>query len=155
MISNATPLICLAKIGQLALLKKLFGSLKVPLEVQEEVLIEDKQEYHSLKQAFDEGWIEVIQSKIKEDFRLGKGETSAIQLAREKKETIILDDYAAIKTAEALGIPTIRTTTIIFMSLEKKIIKKEEALTLINALIENGYYIAPKFYIEIVRALKK
>lgn len=155
MISNATPLICLARIRQLILLKKLFPSIAVPIEVKEEVLIEGKEGYLLLKKAFDEGWIVVMPTRMQEDFGLGKGETSAILLARERKDTIILDDYAAIKIAEIFQIPSLRTTTIILIAAQKKIITKEEALLYINELIEQGYYIAPKFYIEIVKKLKK
>jgi len=154
MISNATPLICLAKIGQLALLKKLFRTIIVSPEVREEVLIEDKEGYIILKKAFEEGWIQIISAKKLENVGLGKGETSVIFLAQERKDSIILDDYAAIQLAEAFHIPIIRTPTLFFMAVKKKLLSKENALLFINKLIENGYYIAPKFYIEIVKKLR-
>lgn len=154
MISNATPLICLAKINRLDILQKLFTKVFVPQEVKDEILLDDKQGYFVLLEAFDSGWFEVQNPKKQFTLHLGKGETAAIALAKERKDSIILDDAAAMKAAEALNISTIRTTTVLFLAVEKRIIKKEEALILLNKLIEDGYYIAPQYYTKILMKLK-
>jgi len=153
MISNSTPLICLARVNQLELLKKLFKKIIVPEEVKKEVLIENKPGYSVLKEAFSK-WIKVRKVDSKLPVGLHEGEKAAISLAYEKNENIILDDLTAIKVAQAYNIPVFRTTTIIIIAVKKNIISKKEGLQLINKLIENGYYISPLVYIDIVAKLQ-
>ena len=155
MISNATPLICLAKINQLELLKKLFTKIYIPFEVEEEILVAGKPGYHLLKEAKEKGWLVVEKTQKEIPLGVGRGETAAISLAKESNDSIILDDGAAIKAAEGLHVPTIRTTTVLFLCVQKKILTKKEALVLLNQLIENGYYIAPRYYALIVEKLNK
>ncbi len=150
MISNTSPLICLARINQLELLKVLFTEIIIPKEVKEELFVDGKLGQHLLQEAFTAGWILLSNPKKIISLGLGKGEVAAISLAKEQGDTIILDDAAAIKAAEALNIPTIRTTTVLFMAVQKKLLTKKEALLYLNLLIENGYYIAPRYYSLIV-----
>ncbi len=154
MISNATPLICLARINQLVLLKKLFSSILITPSVQEEIFIDGKPGTYALKDAFQAKILLIERPKTIIPLGLGKGETSAISLAKERMDTIILDDAAAIKAAEALNIATIRTTTVLFLAVQKNILTKKEALSSLNQLIENGYYIAPKYYTLLLEKLK-
>ena len=153
MICNATPLICLAKINQLELLKKLFGYIIIPQSVKEEVLIEDKPGYFIINDAIKKSWIKVDEPKEEINLGLGKGETSAINLAKERKDKLIIDDAAAIKSAKIFNIHIIRSTTVIFMAVEKKIINKKQAISLINKLLEIGYYISPRYYSAILTRL--
>jgi len=146
MISNATPLICLAKINKLVLLKKLFRSIIIPESVKDEILIDDKPGYFAINEAIKEKWIKIVNPKNDPDLGLGKGENSAINLAKERKDKLIIDDAFAIKVAKAFNIDVIRTTTIIFKAIEKDIISKKQAISLINKLIEIGYYISPRYY---------
>jgi len=53
------------------------------------------------------------------DFNLGKGENSAINLALDKKDTIIIDDAQAIKVIKSLNISYFRTTSLILLALKK------------------------------------
>ncbi|MBI5072542.1 hypothetical protein HZA99_01865 [Candidatus Woesearchaeota archaeon] len=153
MISNATPLICLAKINQLELLRKLFTKIIIPLDVKEELFVPGKPGQHTLQEAIEKNWITLVNPVKIIVLGLGKGETAAISLAREQNDSIILDDAAAIKAAEALAIPTLRTTTVLFLAVQKKILTKKEALFFLNQLIENGYYIAPRYYALLVEKL--
>ncbi|MEK6826736.1 MAG: hypothetical protein AABX90_03840 [Nanoarchaeota archaeon] len=146
MISNATPIICLSKINQLEILKKLFTFITVPESVKNEILVEDKPGYFIISKALAEGWIKVINPKEDVNLGLGKGENSAINLARERKDKLIIDDAFAIKVAQAFNIEIIRTTTIIFMAIKKNIITKKQAISFINKLVDIGYYISPNYY---------
>lgn len=153
MISNTSPLIFLAKIGKLNLLKKLFGTISIPEEVKEEVTIKDKVGCKEIKDLIEKGDINVANPKINTDLGVGKGENAAINLAREKKDRIIIDDKTAINILEAMSIEYFRTTSIIFLALEKKIITKKEAISLIKRLIDNGYYISIDVYAQILESL--
>ena len=154
MICDSTPIIFLSKINKLELFKELFTSIIIPESVKEETLIENKPGYEAIKKAIEEKWIKIANPKKRLELNLGKGETDAISLAKEKSETLIIDDAYAIKAAKVYDINTIRTTTIIFMALKRKIINSEEAIKLLNKLIEEGYYIKPAEYAAILNKLQ-
>ncbi len=153
MISDATALICLSKINNLDILKRVYSVVIIPPAVKNEVLLEEKEGYSSIKNAIESGWINVIEPKEIIALGLGAGENQAISLAKERKDKIILDDALAVKAANAFDIPIVRTTTVIFTALNKKIINKKQALSLLNRLIENGYYISTKDYAVLVSKL--
>lgn len=154
MISNSTALICLSKINKLDLLKSNYTTILIPSAVKKEVLLKGKEGYSSIYNAIKSGWIKVIDPKKSISLGIGAGENQAINLAREKKDSIILDDAFAIKAAKAFEIPVIRTTTVIFTAIRNKIITKTQALDTLNQLIENGYYISTRDYAVLISKLK-
>ena len=154
MISNATALICLSRINKLDLLKRLYSVIIIPTAVKEEVLIEGKEGYLSVYKAIKSGWIKVVNPKRKTKLGLGAGENQAINLAIERKYSIILDDAFAIKAAKAFDITILRTTTIIFIAYKNKLITKSQTLKILNQLIEIGYYISIKEYTILISKLK-
>ncbi|MBS3096704.1 hypothetical protein J4480_04660 [Candidatus Woesearchaeota archaeon] len=154
MISNATALICLSRINKLSLLKKVYSVVVIPSAVKIEVLVKGKEGYTIINNAIKNGWIRIADPKNNINLGLGAGENQAINLARERKDSILLDDAFAIKAAKALEIPVARTTTFIFTALKKKLITKAEALNCLNLLIETGYYISPMDYAALISELK-
>lgn len=154
MISNATALICLSKINKLDLLKKIYSLILIPSSVKAEVLIKGKEGYFPIHNAIKSGWIKVIEPKKVINIGLGSGENAAISLARERKDSILLDDAFAIKAAKAFDIPVLRTTTVIFIALKNKIIAKAQALKILNQLIESGYYISTRDYAVLISKLR-
>jgi predicted nucleic acid-binding protein len=97
-ISDTSCFIILNKIGELELLKKVYGTITTTVEIAEEYGIELPQ------------WVDIItvQDKSKQrllELQIDKGESSAIALAMEKPDsTLILDDIKARKIASQLGI---------------------------------------------------
>ena len=146
MISDAGPLIFISKIGKLSLLRKLFKEIIVPVAVQQEVLVEGKPGYATFQEALVQQWIKVQSPKRIIELSLGSGENEAISLARETKDTLLLDDAYAIKAARIHEVETMRTTTVLFLAAHKKIITPEELIQSINALMDAGYYIRPSEY---------
>ncbi len=155
MISNASPLICLAKLNQLELLKKLFGKIIITTPVKDEVLIIDKEGFLTIEKAIQKGWIKVLDPKSEIYFKVGRGENSSINLAKEIRETLIIDDANAIKIAKSFNINFIRTTTILLMALEKSFIDKKQTKELLQKLVENGYYISSSIYVKLLGAVDK
>lgn len=155
MIADSTCMICLSKIKKVELLKKVFRSVAIPRAVKNEILIEGKEGLQDIQNALNEGWLKIRNAKRVMNLGLGEGENEALSLAHERKETLILDDAYALKAARALHIDTIRTTSIIFIAVKKKIIDKEESIAILNKLIENGYYISPAAYAAILTKLKE
>ena len=108
-ISNTGPLLALVEIGQLELLRQLFGTIVIPPAVRAEILSEPAQD--AVQAALASGWI-AEQSPtdlgavrvLRND--LDAGESEAIALAQETApDWLILDDLAARHLAEALGLP--------------------------------------------------
>src|SRR3989344_2607135 len=142
MISNTSPLIFFSKINKLNILKELFTTITIPNAVKEEILAKDKPGTLAIEKAIEEKWIKIVNPESPLEVSLGKGEKFAISLALEKKDSLIIDDLGAIKLARSLHIETLRTTSIILIAVKRKIIKKEEAISLINKIISEGYYIS-------------
>lgn len=153
MIANSTPLICLAKIGHLRLLKTTFGSITITETVKEEILVAGKPGYSSINDAISEGWIRVTNPKQMVELGLGKGENSSLNLAKESDDNLLIDDASAIRAAKALGIDFLRTTSVIVMAVGRKIITKKQAAALIGQLVKAGYYISPRYLTEIFTRL--
>ena len=154
MISNATALICLSKINNIGLLRRVYSFVLIPSAVKNEVLIEGKDGFSIINNAIESGWIKIADPKKNLNLGLGAGENQAINLAKERKDSILLDDAFAIKAAKAFNIPIVRTTTVVFTALQKRIITKAQALGILNQLIENGYYISTKDYAVLISKLK-
>lgn len=154
MISNSTPLICLAKLDELEILKKLFNKISIPEAVKEEVVVAGKPGYAIISKAIEDGWIKIENPKENLELGLGEGENAAINLAKEKEDKIIIDDAFAIKAIKSLNIEYLRTTTIILLSLKKNIINKKQAKDNLQKLVENGYYISPRIFSELLRVIE-
>ena len=125
-ISNASPIINLAIIGRLNLLKTIWGKIYVPEAVWKEVVVDggDKEEVAEIKKS---DWI--IVEKVKDRNlalllmqNLDKGEAEAIALAVEKKADIILLDETDAR--EAADIYKLEKTGVLGMLLLAKL-KKE------------------------------
>lgn len=154
MISNTSPIIFLAKINRLNLLKSLYGDISITKEVRDELFVNGKPDTEVISKAIQEGIISIKGPNKLLPLGVGKGEDSAISLAVESKDSLIIDDSFATTVAKSLNIKTLRTTTVIFTALKKRLITRLEALNLINKIIEEGYYIAPKYYKDILDKLK-
>jgi len=96
-VSNASPLIHLAKIGLLGYLKDFYEDVQIPLEVKEETVDQGMKRGYSdafvIKTAIEEGWIKIEhlsednakRAKIyAEVTRIHIGEAQAIFLALQK-----------------------------------------------------------------------
>lgn len=113
-VSNSGPLIHLAKIDCVKLLKDLFGEVVIPYEVKLEVVEKGKEEGAAdaflIESEIKAGWISVDQSKssgakeIADSAGIEIGEASAIMLARKRKCPILIDDLAARRFASGMGI---------------------------------------------------
>ncbi|MBS3138287.1 hypothetical protein J4207_01120 [Candidatus Woesearchaeota archaeon] len=154
MISNATPLISLARINELTLLQKMFEKIVITGAVKTEILVEGKPGFFALKE-LEKTFLHVKEPKKLLPLDLGSGENAAISLAYETKDTLLIDDAVAIQRAHELGIETLRTTTVIFLAVQKGLLHKGKALDMLNLLIENGYYITTAQYAKLLEKLKK
>jgi predicted nucleic acid-binding protein len=122
---NASPVITLAKVGQLHLLHDLCKELLVPEAVVAEILAGPPSDPARL--AIECGWeTTVAANQIAPElleWGLGTGETAVLAVAMERRTaTAVLDDAAARTCAKALGIKVIGTLGVILRARKKSII---------------------------------
>ena len=108
-ISNATPLISLALIGQLELLQRLYTSVLIPPAVQAEVLAggAGRPGYAELRRA---SWLHLspLQDPRRADLLsdLDRGEAEVLALAQElNADLVIVDERLGRRHAKRLGLP--------------------------------------------------
>ena len=119
-VSNTSPLIALATVSQLELLHRLFDTVIIPPAVRAEVLSEAA--FAEVQAAISQGWLSEQQPLEIGILRLLNetldiGESEAIALAQQMTPRwIILDDLAARRTAEGLGLPVIGTLGVLLLA---------------------------------------
>ena len=108
-VSNSSPIIHLAKIGKLSLLREYFNTIMVPESVFKECMAEgkDRKEVEAIKKA---EWIRVAEVQDKKLVKLlqsflDDGESEAIALSLESgADLILLDDSDARENARIYGL---------------------------------------------------
>ena len=144
-ISNSSPLILLAKMNKLELLKKLYREVSIPKEVHKEVILMGKQEGYAdaflIEKAIND-FIVVKDLKEKHEEEatklhkiIGSGETGAIILAiKEKADLLLIDNLEPRKIAETQNIKCRSTPGILLEAYKKGIISHEEYTNSIKLL---------------------
>lgn len=144
-VSNSSPLIALAEIGQLDLLSRLFGSIVVPPAVVSEVA-------PSLPDL--PTWVEVrpLQRTPAEALTrraLGPGERDAIALSIELKASrVILDDLLARRIASTLGVPVIGTLGVLVAAKQNRLI--DSIRPLVDRLAQGRFFIGEDLYRDLL-----
>ena len=137
---NASPLIVFRQLGQLDLLQSLTGSILIPPAVQHEV-------FHDWQVP---AWVEVrpLSQAIAPSLlspRLGAGEREAISLAIEAGITwILLDDLAARRAAEGLGLSVAGTLGLLLQARQRGLLDRLRPH--LDALIAFNFRISPSLY---------
>ncbi|NOZ77166.1 MAG: hypothetical protein GXO65_05765 [Euryarchaeota archaeon] len=145
--SNSGPLIHLAKIENLWLLKELYSKIFIVEAVKEEVVDRGKAQGHAdallIESALKEGWIKLEKSvppvgELKR-FGLHRGEAQTISAALEGKGTVLLDDDAAREVASHLGLPVRGSLGVLVLAARDGILGKKEALKALDRLADLMY----------------
>ncbi|MBO3842459.1 MAG: DUF3368 domain-containing protein [Candidatus Brockarchaeota archaeon] len=168
-VSNTSPLIWLSKVGELSLLKKLFGEVVIPEEVYKEAVEKGLEEGFSdafvIKESVDNGWIRVV--KLDEDGEklcrkimehapeIHLGEAQAIILARRNKTLLLMDESSGRAFAEAMGLKVRGTVYIIIEALRKGLLDKNNAKETVLMLASKGFRIEPKLLARLLRDVEK
>ena len=151
-VSDTSPILALASIGELDLLRRLFERVHVPTAVDREILGSSRAAFRS---AVSEGWVavEALPPGTVRDPRLrslGAGEGEAIALALETPESVILlDDRVARRTAAARGLQVVGTAGILALAFERGWIPDlEERLEELKA---TGFWISDRVFRSVLR----
>jgi len=160
-VSNASPLIYLAKTGRIDLLRKVFGTVFIPEEVKIEVVDKGKQlgekDAYIIERAIGEGWLKVLAAQaIEVPIKLDKGEVAALSLAKKLKlDTVLLDEVSARSAARLLDLTPRGTVFVLLMALEKKELGLDEFLEALSQLISEGFRLKEEVYVEAVKEAKR
>jgi predicted nucleic acid-binding protein len=123
-VTNASPVIVLAKAGHLRLLRELPDELLLPDAVVAEVLAGPPAD--PARQALEAGWAAPQPAGIPTElleWGLGRGETAVLALAQQRAPaTVILDDAAARTCARALGLSLLGTLGIVLRAKRRGLI---------------------------------
>lgn len=145
-VSNASPLIALAKAGYLEILPRIFDRVVVPQAVTAE--IRAGRDDDPMRQSIEKtDWLEeVVLSPPLTEFavaHLGAGEAEVIEWASHHDgHTALLDDRAARRAAAAVGIPVMGTLGLTARAVRLGVLPSfEEAVANLRAV---GLYVNEK-----------
>ncbi len=152
-IVNSTPLIALSKAGNIELLHKMYGDITVPEAVFKEITAKNDVVEREIKNS---DWIHIeaindVKSKRMYSAKLHAGEVEVMILAQEYEgeHLVVIDDYAARKTAEFLRLNLTGTIGILLKAKKQGYIK--EIMPIITEMEENKIY----FSDELINMVRK
>ena len=144
-IVNSTPLIVLANINRLDLLKKLYGQIFIPQAVYDEVTAKSDSACLQIKESLD--WINIckirnVEEKKMYQAKLHSGEVEVMILAQETPiaDLVIIDDNAAKKTAKYLGLTITGTLGVLLKAKQQGLINNISSC--LDELIKLDFYIS-------------
>ena len=148
-VSDTTPLSELSKVGQLILLREVFGQVIVPQEVYDEVTSGTHPGVAAVESAT---WIEVrsVQDAsqvvaLRESTKIHLGEAAAIILAEELgAQQVLIDDLRARRVAKARLLPVTGTIGTLLLAKEQGMIAQVKPI--LDDLIALGKRISPQLY---------
>lgn len=142
---NTTPLIALSHVGQLDILKKLYGEIIIPEAVYRELAVKTES---ICKKAVDGSleWIRVENinnqmAKAMYKTQLHDGEVEVMILSKEiTADVVIIDDANAKKHAKYLGLPVTGTLGVLIKAKQEGYIN--ELKSILHQMSKNGIYIS-------------
>jgi predicted nucleic acid-binding protein len=153
-IANTTVISNFASIGQLDVLRQLFGVLAISTEVYDEIqdgLGEGYRFYEGIEQLVlpfaEEGWIHLIGMSHTEELRyfrelpsrLHRGEASSLAIARYRGWLLLTDDQAARMEASRSGIPVSGSIGCLVLAVERRLYSLAQANVWLQEMIGQGY----------------
>ena len=159
---NASPLIYLAKMGRLGLLKRLFVKVFVSRQVFEETVETGRREGYSdaalIAQAAREGWVIVEDAETGELTafapELDEGEAATLDLAKKLgADIVIIDDASGRTVAKGLGLNAKGTVYVLLLAYRKKLLSGREAKQALAELVAAGFRLAPELYSKAINEI--
>jgi predicted nucleic acid-binding protein len=152
-VSNSSPLIALATINRLTLLKALFEQVAIPQAVYDEVVIHGEGEPGS-REVAEAAWIHTFQVKdrlavdlLRES--LDAGESEAIVLAQELNALYtLLDDTLARRKARLIGLRVTGTMGILLIA--KKADRIPAVRPILDELRQTDFRMSERVYQELL-----
>lgn len=156
-VSDTSPILGLAVIGHLALLREQFGEIYIPLAVLEELKTETSfRGVPAIQEALQDGWVISREAQNKPlvtslSVELNKGESEAITLAMDLGvKIIVMDERLGRDHARNLGLQTIGVLGILLTAKKHgRVASLKDAMTALRN--EIGFFISDELYQQIVK----
>jgi predicted nucleic acid-binding protein len=150
-VADAGPLIALARVDALDLLRELFGRILVPEAVRAECCAKPGPDADRIAAAITRKWL-VVTPATMPDVRaaqLGRGERQTLALAQAHPSALLLvDDRLARREAARLGLPFIGTVRVLWVGEQRGLIPSAERI--VGQMRANGYRISVEL-LEVIR----
>lgn len=145
-IADAGPLIALAKLGELRLLPALFGQVLASSVVIDECLTDSARPgAEHIQQALRDGWLAIRElgdiPSIDLPMLLDDGEASALRLAYQLAEPVLIDDKRGRSAARKLHLSVIGLCGVLVYAKQKGLVARIKPL--LDQLQGHGYYLTP------------
>jgi predicted nucleic acid-binding protein len=164
-VSDAGPLIHLAQINKLHLLKRLFKQVIITPNVKREAVDEGVKLGHAdaqiIGKAIEEGWIIVedfpnrlalASKRLAEDEGISRADAETLLYAREKKAEVLVDEKALSNLAWMFGLKTWNTWTVLLESLSRGFIEVSDVEAAIKELGEKRHKLKKEQAAQILQA---
>jgi len=153
---DSSTILALASIGELALLKNLFGTVEISEEVEDEVLVREGPAKDAINEAIGD-WIIVKKTthnnKSSMSTGLGKGERSLFTLYR-PGDVLIIDDALARRTARTKGIEFTGLLGLLITAVHEKVIKKDRGISILEKLASSDFHMTVSLYISVRKKIE-
>ena len=154
-IADAGPLIALARIGKLHLLRELYGEVHIPLQVLAELRVsENRPGAKNLTAALDAGWLraapEVFTAEEVSQLPLDPGEAQAILIAeRRHLRFLLMDEHRGRQLAKQHGLAVVGLGGVLLIAKQTGCI--DAVAPLLDQLQSVGYRLSKTLCQEILR----
>ena len=146
-VSDASPLICIARTDGLRWLHRLFHNILLTPAVASEVLVPGKPGVAQIEAAIEAGWLRVLDADppplpMLDRYDLDLGEQSAITAAYHLKPNclLIVDELKARRAAKEFGIQFIGTAGLLVEAKEAQLIPS--CAGELEKLVGNGFFVS-------------
>lgn len=142
---DASTLIALARIGELALMRVAFGRVHTSRTVFAEANHPEYPDSEAVRKAQDEKWLVVEEDateSMPETYGLGRGESSLFGAVK-PGDAVVVDDAGARRLADARGVPRMGVVGIIVALAGAGDLTPERALNILDRLASTGFWMTP------------
>lgn len=154
-VSNTSPIINLACIGQLDILRQLYGSIAIPESVYREIAVTGSGAAGS-REVQTLGWIETKKTMnclqvAALQIELDKGEAEAIVLALElNAELLLLDERRGRTVASRLGLKSVGILGCLIAAKHMGLIPSIKPI-LDNLIVNAGFWVTENLYMRVLQ----
>ncbi|MFQ5888222.1 MAG: DUF3368 domain-containing protein [Candidatus Hydrothermarchaeales archaeon] len=165
LVFDSTPIIYLAKVREIEVLKNLSEKKIIPEAVYSEVVVRGKElgkaDANVLENAVRKQLFEVMEvaksdlyKELSKNPNLTKADVEVLTLAKNTGSTVILDDEYARDIAQSIGLKTRGTISLLFRLLHEGIINKKELKEILDGMIKEGWRCSTVLYSKTIKKLE-
>lgn len=166
-VSDSTPIVYMARVGRLQLLKRLYEDVVLPEAVKREVLTGDYPEVPVIQDALQAGWLEekgldraarrFEQVHLLRAPGLDRGEREAIALAHINHLPLLIDEdeKTGRRVAKVWGVEVRGTLRVIVEAYEAGLIDHLEAREIFRQLLVERFHVSAEVYERALGLLEK